>query len=67
MTLFRLLQVVALWTVLVLTSQGRTFTVLVYNVENLFDADGIAVYDEYQPSLYTPAHLKTKVTNAARV
>lgn len=67
MTLFRLLQVVALWTALVLTSQGRTFTVLVYNVENLFDADGIAVYDDYQPSLYTPAHLKTKVTNVARV
>jgi hypothetical protein len=25
-----------------------TFTVVVYNVENLFDLDGVAVYDDYQ-------------------
>jgi endonuclease/exonuclease/phosphatase family metal-dependent hydrolase len=46
---------------------ARAFTVAVYNVENLMDADGVAVYSEYQPSEYTPAHLHTKLTNIAEV
>jgi endonuclease/exonuclease/phosphatase family metal-dependent hydrolase len=37
----------------------------VYNVENLFDVDGVASYDEYQPSVYTPAHLRTKLQNTS--
>lgn len=48
-------------------AQAKDFTVLVYNVENLFDADGIAVYDDYQPAVYSPAHVQTKVENIARV
>ncbi|MGC9453101.1 MAG: endonuclease/exonuclease/phosphatase family protein [Oceanipulchritudo sp.] len=27
---------------------GREFTVLVYNVENLFDVDGVALFDQYE-------------------
>jgi len=46
---------------------GRPFTILVYNVENLFDADGVAVYDDYKPSVYTPMHMRTKLVNIARV
>ncbi|HTZ19404.1 MAG TPA: hypothetical protein VMC06_00870, partial [Opitutaceae bacterium] len=46
---------------------ARPFTVAAYNVENLFDVDGIAVYDEYQPSAYTPAHLRTKLDHIAQV
>lgn len=46
---------------------ARAFTVMVYNVENLFDDDGIAAYDDYQPSNYTAAHFKTKLENIARV
>ena len=46
---------------------ARPFTVMVYNVENLHDADGVAVYDDYQPGLYTPAHVLTKVQNLAAV
>lgn len=46
---------------------ARPFTVAAYNVENLFDVDGIAVYDEYQPSVYTPAHLRTKLDHIAQV
>ncbi len=46
---------------------AQTFTVAVYNVENLFDADGVALYDDYQPEDYTPNHLITKVTNAAAI
>ena len=43
------------------------FSVVVYNVENLFDADGKAVYDDYQPDKYTPAHLSVKVANIVQV
>jgi hypothetical protein len=46
---------------------ARPFTVAAYNVENLFDVDGVAVYDEYQPSAYTPAHLRTKLDHIAQV
>ncbi|CAM3067613.1 endonuclease/exonuclease/phosphatase family protein [Rariglobus hedericola] len=48
-------------------SWARPFSLVVYNVENLFDADGVAVYDDYQPSKYTPAHLTTKLTNITQV
>ena len=46
---------------------AQPFTVAVYNVENLHDADGVAVYDDYQPDTYTPAHVATKATNAAKI
>ncbi|MBC8039841.1 MAG: hypothetical protein H7Y06_04805 [Opitutaceae bacterium] len=46
---------------------ARPFTVVVYNVENLHDADGVAVYDDYQPALYTKAHVLTKVQNITSV
>lgn len=38
-----------------------------YNVENLFDIDGVAAYDDYQPATFTPEHLAVKVKNLARV
>lgn len=40
-----------------------TYTLVVYNVENLFDADGQAQFDDYKPEVYTPRHVLTKVTN----
>lgn len=46
---------------------ARPFTVAVYNVENLHDADGVAVYNDYQPDRYTPAHVATKAANAALI
>jgi len=49
------------------TLQARSFKVVAYNVENLFDADGIAGYEDYQPPQYTRAHLLTKLQNAAQV
>lgn len=48
-------------------SADDSFAVVVYNVENLFDIDGVARYDDYQPATYTPEHLRVKVTNIARV
>ena len=39
-----------------------TFTVVTYNVENLFDADGVALFDDYKvDSGYTPRKLLTKL------
>jgi hypothetical protein len=46
---------------------GRPLSVMVYNVENLFDLDGVSPYEEYQPNLYTPRHLGTKLNNVAEV
>lgn len=46
---------------------ARSFSVVVYNVENLFDADGLAAYDDYAGGNYTPAHLATKLTNISQV
>lgn len=52
---------------------AEDFTVLVYNAENVFDVDGVAVYEDYgdntynPESPYTPAHLLTKLRNIARV
>jgi endonuclease/exonuclease/phosphatase family metal-dependent hydrolase len=46
---------------------ARSFAVVTYNVENLFDADNVAVYDDYQPVNYTPAHLAVKIANIAKV
>lgn len=54
-------------------AQARTFTVVVYNVENLFDADGVALYDDYKPdnaempSPYSPRKTLTKIQNIAKV
>ncbi len=48
-------------------AQARPFMVVAYNVENLFDLDGVASYEDYQPSKYTRAHALTKLQNVARV
>ena len=41
--------------------------VLVYNVENLHDADGIAQFEDYQPARYSKAHVLTKLNNIAKI
>lgn len=46
---------------------ARPFMVVVYNVENLVDADGRTHFDDYRPPHYTPAHALTKLQNIARV
>ena len=48
-------------------SRAREFSVITYNVENLFDADGISNYGEYVPGEYTPKHLLAKLQNIARI
>ena len=45
-----------------------TFTVVTYNVENLFDADGVSIFDDYKVnSGYTPRKLLTKLQTIASV
>ncbi len=45
----------------------RSFAVVVYNVENLHDLDGVALYDEFQGTKYTPAHVAVKIANITTV
>ncbi|MFU8847516.1 MAG: endonuclease/exonuclease/phosphatase family protein [Opitutales bacterium] len=54
------------------SGSGHTeFTVAVYNVENLFDVDGVAIFNDYKPGeagepfTYTRRMLLTKLENAA--
>ena len=46
---------------------ARDFSVVTYNVENLHDADGVAIYDDYQSADYTAEHLAVKAGNVAKV
>lgn len=49
------------------------FSVVTYNVENLFDVDGVAMFDDYKqcndndPTSYTRAKFLTKMQNIAKV
>jgi len=52
---------------------AKEFTVVACNVENLFDVDGVAIYDDYlqdgpeDPFAYSRAKLLTKLENTAAV
>lgn len=55
----------------VLPVSAREFTVVTYNVENLFDADGAAVYEDYvetgEPDGYSPAKMARKLQTIGEV
>ena len=48
-------------------SASTSYSLVTYNVENLFDADGVAVYSDYLPtdkqgnSQYSPSDVFTKI------
>ncbi len=46
---------------------AREFEIVVYNVENLFDADGVSLFEDYAPPAYTPGHLARKLAGISRV
>ncbi|MEQ9308434.1 MAG: hypothetical protein RLN90_03205 [Balneolaceae bacterium] len=54
-------------------SKPEEFTLVTYNVENLFDADGYAVFDDYKTTdrdgndQYTKEDVLTKIQNVIRV
>ena len=39
----------------------NSFEVVAYNVENLFDTDGISLYDDYKPDFYGETELSNKL------
>jgi hypothetical protein len=43
------------------------YTIVIHNIENLFDADGQAVFNDYKPDVYSPRHVFTKIDNVARL
>lgn len=51
----------------ILPARLSGFSIVAYNVENLFDLDGIASYEDYSSDKYTPRHLLVKARNAAKV
>jgi hypothetical protein len=63
----RSLKLLFLATWLAVFAAAKPFMVVVYNVENLVDADGKASFEDYQPAKYSKAHVLTKVQNIARV
>ncbi len=52
-------------------ARAKEFTVVTYNVENLFDADKIAIYDDYvetgEPDAYNPAKMVGKLRSIGEV
>jgi endonuclease/exonuclease/phosphatase family metal-dependent hydrolase len=42
------------------TSQGE-FTIVAYNVQNLFDLDGVSQYNDFKPDHYGPSQLERKL------
>jgi endonuclease/exonuclease/phosphatase family metal-dependent hydrolase len=69
----RLLAAVSLATLSVGMASAREFTVVAYNVENLFDVDGVALYRDYRQSersdglAYSGRKLLTKLQHTAAV
>lgn len=55
------------------STKSEVYTLVTYNVENLFDADGVAIYDDYNTTdkdgnpLYSKEDVLTKIENAVRV
>lgn len=43
------------------------FKVVIYNVENLFDTDGISLYDDYKPDAYGEIELANKLNKITEV
>ncbi len=50
-----------------ITADDGEFFVVVYNVENLFDADGVALFQDYTSEKYRPKHVLRKLQNITRV
>lgn len=64
---FRFALLVALVVSASSVAPARTFTVVVYNVENLFDVDGVSLFEDYRPERYEPRHLARKLENISTV
>ena len=45
----------------------KSFEVVAYNVQNLFDTDGISLYNDYKPELYGETELSNKLKVICKV
>lgn len=63
----RFLLLLALAGGLAAAAVARPFTVVAYNVENLFDLDGVAGFEDYAAARYRKEHVLTKLENIAKV
>lgn len=45
----------------------NTFKVVAYNVENLFDTDGVSLYSDYKPEFYGETEFANKINTIVRV
>lgn len=65
------LRAAALLAAFVSSANAREFTVVTYNIENLFDADKVAVFEDYaetgEENGYSPAKMVRKMEGIARV
>ena len=48
-------------------ADNREFTLVTYNVENLFDVDGLSAYSDYQSENYGPREMLLKLQGIVRV
>lgn len=48
-------------------SVAGDFSVVVCNIENLFDVDGVSLFEDYGPEAYRPRHLLRKLQNHVKV
>ncbi len=70
MKIQRIAGIIALLVLSLANLSAREFTVLTYNVENLFDADGVAAYKDYEQGPdkpYGPKKLLGKLRNITKV
>ncbi|MBX3419337.1 MAG: hypothetical protein KF851_17160 [Pirellulaceae bacterium] len=49
------------------SGEQEEFLIVAYNVENLFDIDGISLFEDYRAEQYKPLHLLRKLQNTAAV
>lgn len=66
----RLFSLVAMFLLFTGSLSGKAFTVLVYNVENLFDLDGVALFNQYEQGPegdYGPMPLLNKLEGIRRI
>jgi endonuclease/exonuclease/phosphatase family metal-dependent hydrolase len=63
----RVWRAVAIFVLVAATAAAAPFIVVVYNVENLFDADGKAGFEDYQSARYSRGHVLTKLQNISRL
>ncbi|MEY4798796.1 MAG: Endonuclease/Exonuclease/phosphatase family, partial [Verrucomicrobiota bacterium] len=72
LSLFLFLCTSLVWAVETTTPSAQRFSVMAFNVENLFDLDEVSLYDDFvvtgsSPERWTPEKLASKLSRIAAV